>query len=235
MVLSAIQGLTEFIPVSSSGHLNLFQFIFGLSPSLGLNIFLNTATLMSVLIYFRKSLKYFFDNILFIFIGSLPALFVGIFLRDLVSEIYFHQQLLSLFFLVTSFLVVCTKYLKPKDVKLDYKKAIIIGLFQALAILPGISRSGSTIFAALLLGMSRGNAFNFSFSLFIPASVGAALVDYEGLSQLDLFDPVNVLSFIVAAVIGLIALRFLRNTLTNNNFWLFGIYTLILALLLLFI
>ena len=102
LILALTQGITEFLPVSSSGHLNLFQHFFGFIPSLGFDIFLNTATLLSVLFFFRNQLKFFFSHLLQIILASIPAALVGIFLKDSVDSIFSNIWLLPLFFLINS-------------------------------------------------------------------------------------------------------------------------------------
>ena len=229
VILAIIQGITEFLPISSSGHLNLFQHLFGLTPSLAFDIFLNTASLLSVLFFFRSQLKHFLNNILYIVIGSLPAALVGIFFKDQVELIFSNIKLLPFFFLITAFYLLTTKFLPSRSVKLDIKKALIIGIFQAFAILPAVSRSGSTIFAALLVGLSPLEAFNFSFSLFIPASLGALLLSFGDFTNQNMFTFENTVSFIITFIVGIFALTILRKTLLSNRLWYFGVYILLLT------
>jgi undecaprenyl-diphosphatase len=232
LILAFVQGITEFLPVSSSGHLNLLQHLFGLKSSLTFDIFLNTATLFSVLFFFRNKIKYFFDNLLYIIIGSIPAGLVGVLFKKQIAIIFADVKLLPYFFLVTAIFLLITKFLLPKSEKLDVKKALIIGFFQAAAILPAVSRSGSTIFAGLLMGLSTIEAFNFSFCLFIPASIGAIVLDLKDLTiSGTFFTPVYLLSFIITAIVGYFALSVLKKILAGGKFWYFGIYLLILSLL----
>lgn len=235
IVLSFIQGLTEFLPVSSSGHLHLFQHFFGLSTSLAFDVFLNTATLIAVFFYFRSQISYFFKNLIYIIIGSIPAVIVGVFFKDQVESIFSSVKTLPYEFLFTAIILFSTRFLKTKDKQITYYKAFIVGLFQALAIVPAISRSGSTIFAGLLLGLSPQNAFNFSFCLFIPASLGALLLDAKDITTLPGFGLNYFIAFILTATIGYISLKFLKQTLTGGKFWYFGVYLLILSLVLFFI
>ena len=235
IIFSFIQGIAEFLPISSSGHLNLAQHFLNLQPSLTLDIFLNTATFLSVLFFFRKQVKYFFQNLKFIIIASIPAALVGILLKDQVDLIFADIKLLPFFFILGSIFVFSTKFFGQKDTKLNYKKAIIIGLFQAIAILPGVSRAGATIFAALLLGLAPIQAFNFSFCLFIPASLGAIVLSAKDLSQSNFLSPEYLLVFVLTFLVGIIALGILKKVLVSKKFWIFGIYTFILALVLFFI
>ena len=105
LILGTVQGITEFLPVSSDGHLNLVQYLLGFSPSLTLDIFLHTATLLSVLFFFRHELPFFIKNIKYILIGSVPAAIVGLFLKSQVETISASPGLLPLFFLITSVFV----------------------------------------------------------------------------------------------------------------------------------
>ena len=235
ILLSLVQGVTEFLPISSSGHLNLTQYLFRLTPSLTFDIFLNTATLLSVLFFFRKKTNYFIQNLKYIIVASIPAGLVGIFFKDNIEVLFSNQNLLPYFFLITSVLVFYTKFLGSKDQKLNYQKALIIGLFQSLAILPGVSRSGATIFAGLLLGLAPINAFNFSFCLFIPASLGALVLGLKDMSSSGIFDIQYLIPFVLTFVIGLVALKILQKIIINNKFWIFGIYTFILAIITIFL
>lgn len=232
--LSLVQGITEFLPISSSGHLNLTQYLFRLTPSLTFDIFLNTATLLSVLFFFRKKINYFFHNLKYIIVASIPAGLVGVFLKDYIETLFSNINLLPYFFLITSVLVFSTKYLGSKDQNLNYKKALIIGLLQSFAILPGISRSGATIFAGLLVGLAPINAFNFSFCLFIPASFGALVLGLKDMSSSGILDIQYLLPFVLTFIVGLVALKILQKIVINNKFWIFSVYTFILSILLFF-
>lgn len=232
-VLSLIQGITEFLPISSTGHLHLAQRFFGLSTSLSFDIFLNTASLLTVLFFFRQKTAYFFKNLGQIIVGTIPAVVVGLLFKDQVEALFSSTATLPYEFLLTSFLLISTHFLPRRQGSITYLQAFIIGLFQALAIIPAISRSGSTIFAALLLGLSPLEAFNFSFSLFIPASLGALLLDFKELLTLNPFTPINLFAFILTFLTGIMALSLLQRTLVSRKFWLFGLYTLFLGLALL--
>lgn len=230
VILSFIQGISEFLPISSSGHLNLAQYFLHLTPSLTLDIFLNTATLFSVIFFFRKQISYFFKNLKYIIVGSIPAVLVGFLFKGNIDSIFSDIKYLPFFFLLTSIFVFSTKFFKSNDKKINYKKALIIGIFQSVAIMPGVSRSGSTIFAALLLGLSSLEAFNFSFCLFIPASIGALLLSIKDLSISNVFTPEYFVAFVITFLVGIFALYLLKKVLIHKHFWIFGIYTLLLSL-----
>ncbi|MDD4938472.1 MAG: undecaprenyl-diphosphate phosphatase [Candidatus Shapirobacteria bacterium] len=230
IILSFVQGIAEFLPISSSGHLNLAQYFLHLTPSLTLDIFLNTATLLSVLFFFRKQVPYFFKNLKYIIVGSIPAVLVGFLFKENIDSIFSNIKSLPFFFLLTSIFVFSTKFFKSNNQKINYKKALMIGIFQSIAILPGVSRSGSTIFAALLLGLSSIEAFNFSFCLFIPASVGALLLSFKDLSSSNIFTIEYLLAFIITFMVGILALYILKKVLVYKRFWVFSLYTFLLTL-----
>jgi len=235
ITLSIVQAITEFLPVSSDGHLNLFQHFFKLTPSLDFDIFLHTATFLSVIFFFRHQTKYFFANLKYIIVGSIPAAIVGILLKDQIESIASSPYLLPYFFLFSGIMVLSTKFIATKDKPLNFFSAFIIGVFQALAILPAISRSGGTIFSALLLGLSPQNAFNFSFSLFIPASLGAIILSLKDIISSDFITLNNLISFVMATIIGYFVLNIFQKITINKKFWIFGVYVIFLSAILFFI
>lgn len=234
LFLAFIQGLTEFLPISSSGHLNLFQHLIGFTPSLSFDIFLNTATLLSVLFFFRNQLKFFFSHLPQIIIASIPAVFIGIFLNDTVESIFSNYALLPIFFIINSLILLSTKKSKGEKPEISLIQAIIIGFSQVLSILPGISRAGTTIATGLALGLTPKTAFNFSFCLFIPASLGALFLAFKDLNFQTFFINQNFLAFILTFIVGLISLKILRNILISKKLWYFAFYTLALSIILLF-
>jgi len=232
LILAFVQGVTEFLPVSSSGHLNLFQHYFGYIPSLGFDIFLNTATLLSVLFFFRNQLKFFFSHLPQIIIASIPAALVGILFKDTVESVFSNYSLLPIFFIINSLIIFSTKKSKDKKSQITIFQAIIIGFSQAFAILPGVSRAGTTISTGLALGLSSVEAFNFSFCLFIPASLGAIILGVKDLNVSAFFSTQYLFAFIFTFLVGIFALKLLQKILKDQKIWYFGVYTLILAIIL---
>jgi undecaprenyl-diphosphatase len=233
--LGVVQAVTEFLPISSDGHLNLFQHFFKLTPSLDFDIFLHAATFISVIFFFRHQTKYFFTNLKYIIVGSIPAAIVGILLKDQIESITAQPHFLPYFFLFTGVMVLSTKFITTKDKPLNYFSAFIIGIFQALAILPAVSRSGGTIFSALLLGLSPTSAFNFSFSLFIPATVGAIILGLKDITSSNFITLNNLIAFVITSLVGYFVLIIFQKITINKKFWIFGIYVIILALVLFFV
>lgn len=237
-VLSLVQGLTEFLPVSSSGHLVILQKLFGIvKPPIFFDIMVHLGTLGAIFFYFReellKALKQTRVWGLIIF-GTIPAGLAGLFLNKQIETLFNSLDLVGLALFVTAVLLFSTKWIKKPTKqmeKLSLTDAFVIGLFQALAILPGISRSGSTIVAGLWRKASQETAFRFSFYLVIPAILGALVLQIPGLiySPSDYLGQ-GILGMVIAGVVGYGALKILENFLFQAKLWTFGIYCAILSL-----
>ncbi len=242
MVLAFVQGLTEWLPISSSGHLLLFEEILGYSGGLNFEIALHFGTLMAVFIYFRKEIinisRDFFSGKwktpdgkmgVFIAVGTIPAVLVGVFASRYFDTILSDFILLGMGFLVTGILLLIVGFgdsIKKKE--LDNKKSLIIGMAQAVAILPSISRSGATISSGILLGLDEKRAMQFSFLLSIPAILGASVLSFgSGALPLYLIIPILV-SFSVG--LGTIHLCFKYALNKRRNFAWFGFYCILLGI-----
>ena len=160
LMLAIIQGITEWLPVSSSGHLAIMQHLFNLKENIGYDVLLHFATLIVIFIVFFKDIISLGKNLTYVgylIVGTIPIAITGLLLEDYMQAIFNNIKLVGIMLLITG----CMLYIsdiKRKTVKLSFKIAFLIGLFQAFAILPGISRSGSTIVAALLFGLSKSEA-----------------------------------------------------------------------------
>lgn len=231
-VIGFVQGVTEFLPISSSGHTALVEYFFHLKTNLSFDILLNTATLFSVLFYFKSNLRDFIKDLRFIIVGTIPAVIAGLFLKKPIESLYTDNFYLAPFFVLTGLFLLSTRFFKIQKKPLTIPKSLIIGFFQALAIIPSLSRSGSTIFAALFLGLSPEQAFRFSFFLLIPASFGAIALDARHqLTTLASGQSITYLpSLFFTFLTGLISLTFLRKVLTSQKIWYFGIYCLLLSM-----
>ena len=232
IILAIVQGITEFLPVSSSGHLTLFQYILNTTPSLSFDIFLNTASLLTVFVYFAASWRLFIKDFKYIIIGSIPAAIVGLLFKPQLESLFSSPKYLPLFFGISALILFASRYLVRQDKKLTYQKALIIGLFQSLAILPGVTRSGSTIVAGLLLGLPATMAFQFSFFLFIPASFGALLLELRDNQFSQFFNLNYFIAFLITFFVGLLSLKILKKSIQSQHLWYFSIYLVILAVIL---
>ena len=199
LILGIVQGLTEYLPVSSSGHLQIGQHLLGVEEAGGLtfDIVVHVATVLSTLVVLRKEVTWIFNGLfkwdgklndeqkyaLNILISMIPIGIVGLFFKDYVDAIFEGSlTIVGVCLLVTAFLLALTHFYKPQDrEEISPLHAFIIGVAQACAVLPGLSRSGSTIATGLLIGNSRKSLAQFSFLMVIPPILGEALLDFKHL------------------------------------------------------
>lgn len=240
LFLAILQGITEFLPISSSGHLVLFQKLFKIAtPPVFFDILLHFGTLGSVVVFFRKEITNFFfkkDKKLFSFliIGSLPVAIFGFFLKDKIDEIFNSLQLLGIMWTLCGLSLVFSSKIKPQDLtkettQITWQDSLIIGLFQALAVFPGVSRSGTTILGGMIRKFKYSSVLFLSFFLSIPAIFGSLIFE---LSR-NKFDGTNfslaIFSAFVAGLVGYFSLKTLQNILKSNKLKIFGFYCLILG------
>lgn len=235
IVLGIIQGLTEFLPVSSSGHLVLAHQFFGFnSIDPAFDVFVQGGTVISLLIYFapRISQLHLTRSYLWqLFLGCLPAVIAGLLLKDQIEAIFGTLSGISLGFFLTTIFLLLSKYVQAKSDKLTSSKSLLIGLAQAAAIFPSLSRSGATVSTALMAGVNREQAFNFSFLMSIPLLIGASLLSAKDLVWSGTQGVNYLVGFLVAAVVGYLTLIILDKIITKGKFYLFAPYTLTLAIL----
>ncbi len=198
LILGIVQGLTEFLPVSSSGHIELGKALLGveLEDDLTFSIIVHFATVLSTIVVFRKQIgqliRSFFtfkwneDNkfISYLFISAVPIVIIGFTLKGWIEELFTGKLILvGLMLLVTAALLLSTTLFQHTKGKLTWWKALIIGLAQAIAILPGISRSGATISTALNLGVNKEKAAQFSFLMVLLPIIGASLLELKDIAE----------------------------------------------------
>jgi undecaprenyl-diphosphatase len=251
LILGIIQGLTEFLPVSSSGHLELGSVILGTQSkdSLLFAVVVHAATALSTIIVFWRQIVEIFAGLLKfkwndsyefalkIVISMIPVGIVGVFFEDEV-EAFFGGNLLLVgsMLLVTALLLTFTHFRKSGDSDVSYGKSIIIGLAQAMAIMPGISRSGATIATALITGVSKVKATQFSFLMVLPPIIGASLLkikdymeapqEYETLAAAPL-----VTGFLAAFLAGYLACRWMISIVRKGKLTYFAIYCAIIGMI----
>ncbi len=253
--LAVLQGLTEFLPVSSSGHLVVFQKLFGISePPILFDVLLHVGTLGAIIVYFRQGLGGVIKGnqgerrvLWLVLLGTIPAGVVGGLFEKQIALAFNSLPAVGISFLITAGLLFSIQGLsrvikgnkglsagKAGLSGVGIKEALLVGILQAVAILPGVSRSGSTIVAGLWGGLSHQTAFVFSFYLAIPAILGALVLKSQDLisaSSNNLLE--GLVGMVVAGLIGYFALRILENVLKSAKFWWFGIYCAILGMVLL--
>lgn len=251
ILIGVIQGITEFLPISSSGHLVLFgQLSNWEDQGLFTDIAVHFGTLFAVIFYLRKDIFYLFanvfqfkfikDQIIFkIILSTLPAILIGYFIYDYVSIYFRNIQLIA----ISSMLFAIILYLADKIQiqnkswkKITYLEALLVGLFQALAFIPGASRAGVTITGARFLGYDRLNAARFSMILSIPiilASMTLSLINVSKENYVDVNLSQSFTAAIVAFITALLSIIFLMKFIKTFNFNIFIIYRFLLGILLL--
>ena len=252
-LIGIIQGVTEFLPISSSGHLVLFaQLTNWEDQGLFTDIAVHFGTLFAVIIYLRKDIYYFFtnifqfkifeDQIIFkIILATLPAIILGYFIYDYVSLYFRSIQLIALSSIVFAIILFFADKVRMKSKgwnRITYIEALIVGLFQVLAFIPGASRAGVTVTGARLLGYDRVNAARFSMILSIPiilASMTLSLINIlnEEYVAVNLYQ--SFFASLVAFITALLSIIFLMRFIKKANFNIFIIYRIVLGIILLVI
>ena len=241
ILLAVVQGLTEFFPVSSSGHLLAFQKLLDFTTlPLVYDIFLHLGTLLAVAVYFFKDLKplalrfYEKDNLrllLLIATASLPTAVIGFAFKDFFESLFENISYLGFAFLFTAAVLLVSRFLRLKKKLPDFPAAFLIGVAQGIAIIPGVSRSGMTIAVALVLGLGFEFSFRFSFLLSIPAVLGAVLLEWDQVPWQGGHWPFLALAVLVAALAGFAALGLLKKIVVRGRFHNFAPYLLVLGVL----
>ena len=238
LVLGILQGFTEFLPVSSSGHLVLVQSLIpGFSqPGILFDVFLHFGTLFAVLFFFRKKIfELSWKYVLYIVIATIPAVLIGFFLKDSIEILFSSVEIVGIALIITGLLNFLTHKHKEEIKELDSKKSVFVGFIQGFAIIPGISRSGSTIFAGIKSGLSSKDAAEFSFLISVPAIVGANVLEiYSSWGESINYVP-YLIGFISAFISGIFAIKLVLKFLEEKKFKIFAFYCLILGLITLLI
>lgn len=248
LILGIIQGLTEFLPVSSSGHLEIGKVLLGvkLEDNLTFDIVVHAATVCSTVIVFRKQLADLFigfrqfkwnpetQYIFKLLFSAIPVVFIGLFLEETVEGFFTGNLILvGAMLLVTATLLSFTYYAKPSDKKISFTDAFIIGIAQALAVMPGISRSGATIATALLLKNKREDAARFSFLMVLLPILGKAGLDIVrgdiAAESINIFP--LVIGFLAAFIVGLIACKAMIAIVKRSKLIYFALYCGIVAII----
>ncbi len=249
-IMGVVQGLSEFLPISSSGHLILAEKLLGLvgyqpeGSAIAFYVMLHMGTLVAVALIFWKDWLHMLMHpvkdrtLLLLFVASLPALFVKIILGDAIDGL-FTGWFLGISFLITALFLVLIEVMdrrgkhREKKHAPDMQSALVMGAFQGIALLPGVSRSGSTLLGGIISGLNRQTAAKFSFMMSAPAILGSFLVEgkdaveQHGLSAL--FSSSALIGLVFAAVSGYLAIRYMLKLIQRISFFRFAIYVAIVG------
>lgn len=247
ILLGLVQGLTEFLPISSSGHLVFAQNLIGFRvPNVAFDLILHLGTLLAVLVYFRRDLVQIFTSslsrkdesngrrwIAMLIIGTIPTALIGFAFQQQFESLFGKPRVVALMLWITALLLFLSDRVQSTTKNnggITVMQAIIVGIAQGVAIIPGISRSGATISTGLFTGMDAKTSARFSFLLAVPAILGASVFEMKNLSALE---PGESLSYLGGAVVaflsGWIAIDILLKVLIRRKLWKFSVYLLILG------
>ncbi len=269
IILGAVQGISEFLPISSSAHLVLVPHILGVETGLAFDTILHLGTLIAIFSFFWKDIinliKGFILSLIdlsegkelfiselkkvpekrlswLLIIATIPTGLMGLLLKDAVETIFRGTVFVGIFLIITGIILYLSERRPSGDItakNMSFKDALIIGICQGFAVLPGISRSGSTIASGLFLGLNREYAARYSFLLCIPAVLGAGLIQAKDIVTLDASISVLVVGFISSVVFGYLSIKLLLKIIEGWSLdvfayycWIIGIITTILSIIL---
>ena len=236
--LGIIQGLTEPLPISSSGHVFILKKIMDLGTTdLNFEIIVNFGSLLAILLIYKDDIMRLIKNFFLYFkvLGSIPIGIVGFTCKDIIENKLNNVKIIGIAFLITSLFLFLVRNIKGKktDKDLCILDSIVIGLTQIIAVIPGISRSGSTLIGGLFRNLDSKSALKYSFMLYIPVSLGTTLLGFRDLLEMnnihDLILPYG-LGFIASFVVSFFTLRWFMGVVKNGNLKYFSIYTLLLGI-----
>ncbi len=255
IIIGLVQGIGEILPISSSGHLIIAQTLLDIKNSdLTVEIFLHIASLLALLIYFRKEIinlvkgffnyvfkrkeedKKYFNWCIKIVIATIPAGLVGFFLEDVINQYFANIFSVGILLMINGLIIYLTasKNGNKKLESISYFSSFVIGLFQAVAVLPGLSRSGTTIAGGKSQKVNKEDASLFAFMLFIPITVGAFIVKLKDINALLLSDTrillLSSISFIVAFIGTYLSLKFIFSIIRQGKFKYFAYYSVVIGL-----
>ncbi|MFB4165640.1 undecaprenyl-diphosphate phosphatase [Alteribacillus sp. JSM 102045] len=255
LVLGLVQGITEPIPISSSGHLIIFRELFGIEArGLSFEIFVNFASLLAVFVIYRedilrlvtngfrylvkkeKAAKNDFQFIIYLIVATIPVGIIGVLFGDSIGEALSGTKTVGVTLLITAIAIwiIRNRRGRKKDSALTMKDAVIVGLAQAVAVTPGISRSGASIVASMLVGMNQETALRFSFLLYIPVSLGTGILEIPEIISDPGFNELMIpyiIAFIASFIATYFALKWLMNIMEKGNLKYFAYYCVIVGFL----
>ncbi len=251
-ILGIVQGATEFLPVSSSGHLVLGSKLLNFQEQgVVFDVFVHLGTLFAVILVFRKDLvkmtvapflmlkgskdpevKDHFDLALYVVVATIPIVIIGLLVNEHIDRIFKSELIVYCMLTITGITMLASPYLKEQGKKVNWWRAILIGIAQAAAIMPGLSRSGSTIFTGMLLGINRDTAAKFAFLMSIPAILGAVTLKSRDLLEVSSSSSslaVVAVGTVMAAISGYFSIVLLLDLIKRNRLQMFGYYCIGIA------
>jgi undecaprenyl-diphosphatase len=243
--LGVVQGLTEWLPISSSGHLVIVQNSLGIKAPLIFYILLHFGTLLAVFAMFWRDIFKIMLSLIrldfrdehgklakYICIGSIPIAVVGYLFHDFLASLFDSSVSVGFALLTTGVVIYFSKFHRESR-KLDSKESLLVGIAQAISIIPGISRSGFTITTGLLRGVERREIFRYSFLLSVPAVIGANVFEFTKVSWAEFEIGSMLVGTLVAAIVGYLSLKLLMRLVLNRKFHFFSFYCVALGILIL--
>jgi len=248
-ILALVQGITEWLPISSSGHLVIVQQLWGLNVPVFFDVTLHVGTLIAVLVFLRRDVANILKAVVqldfkteegklatLVFIGSIPTAVIGFPFRNLFESFFSNLLAVGVAFMVTGCILYASKLTHDRNKSINYFNALLIGTAQGIALIPGISRSGTTISTGLLRGVKKEKVFQYSFLLYIPAVIGAAIgtsvTEWSKLAAAEADVLSIIFGLVVTAMVGYIFLKLLFKVVLKDKFHVFAYYCWALGLIL---
>jgi undecaprenyl-diphosphatase len=246
IILGIVQGITEWLPVSSSGHLAIIQNLFGIAPPVLFDIMLHMGTVIAVVLVFWKDIAGILKAVfrldfksehgklgLFIIAALVPTAIIGFTFKKTFESFFYNLTAIGIALIATGFLLFVSERWEKKG-KINLKNSLLVGIAQGIAIIPGISRSGATISVGLLAGIDKEKIAKFSFLLSVPAIIGAAVFDFNAAEIASVGWTAAVTGTIVAAIIGYLSINALLQIIKKQKFHWFAVYCWIIGAIVLF-
>ena len=245
VILALVQGITEFLPISSSGHLSILKTFLDINSDGALiEVVLHAGTLISILLFYRKRLSKIFKRILnkdeeslrffsCVIIAIIPIGVIGFIFGDSIEYLFNNTKLVCLFLIITGIFLIFSNFWRSKISNFNTRKSFLIGLAQMFAILPGMSRSGLTIGMGNIIGIDAKKSAEFSFIIAIPVLTGVIVKYFLNLEWDSISISINYLflGLIISFITGLLSLRWLISLLEKGKFWYFGLYCIFIGLI----
>lgn len=248
LFLAIVQGITEWLPISSSGHLVIMQQLWGLNVPVFFDVTLHVGTLIAVLVYLRRDIANVVRAVvrldfeaeegklaLYILVGSIPTALIGFLFQDLFESFFFNLLTVGIASIVTGCFLYASKLSRDRDKFINYLDALLIGTAQGIALIPGVSRSGVAISTGLLRRVKKEKAFQYSFLLYIPAVIGAAIgtgvKEWKSLTVAEIDASLIVSGLVVTAILGYLFLKLLFKVVVKEKFHMFAYYCWALGLI----